>query len=145
MKDYLQQDLKVGDYVMGMQSQVSMPEVYEIMKFNPKTLKLRELNGEETKTKKSSEVILLTDEEVEYYTGRPVLDALGRKLEVGDIVVSGDGEYVDLYAWRILEIYTTKVKAEAINKSWRAIQVRYGHDFVKVPGELVTYAMLKEA
>lgn len=144
MRDYLQRDIAIGDYVIGMQSNVSVPEVYVVEKFNPKTLKLREINTGDTKSKKSHEVILLSDEEVEYYTSRPIVDALGNKLEEGDVVVSGDGEYVDLYAWRVTEVYTTKVEVEAINKSWRCSQVRYGHDFVKVPAELVTFAMLKE-
>ena len=144
MKDLFNQDIQQGDYVAAWPSNNGVPEIYEVVGFNPKTLKVRDINDSQIKSKSPEYVLLIPKEDVKNYIPAFVCDHFGKPLSVGDCVISSDAEYIDLRVMTVSVIFTTKVEVKYSKVYGRAGRdIRYGHDLIKVPEEMVTYSILK--
>lgn len=140
MKDFMGQEIKRKDYMAGLYSDDATPDLFQVIGFTPKKVRLIPV-GEPDKTtlKFPKDIIKLDPEVVEKLLTQPRKDLLGQDLEVGDFVYGADGAYIDPFIFEIKEFFDRKCKVKKVTgTNYGQPGVRYLTDLIKVDKRIVT-------
>lgn len=146
MKDYLGQDLIVGDYVAGLYSENETPAIFIVQGFTPKKVRLEPtVDPDKSTLKYPFDIMKLDTETVEKLLCQNPVDRLGQPLAIGDYVYASGGEYIDP---AIMQIENFIADAAEITKVMSNVYVRgntrYTRDLIKVDPRIVTMSVLKK-
>lgn len=145
MKDFLSQDIAIGDYVSALYSEDKTPAIFEVVGFTPKKVRLIAIGSDGTTLLKFNYDILVIDPAaVEYIIKQEPKDKLGQDLEVGDFVFASGGNFINPVAFKITGFRPTIALLEKVYGAvWSASFERYTQDLVKINPALVTMHLLK--
>jgi len=140
MKDFLGQLICREDYMAGLYSDTATPEIFQVIGFTPKKVRLMPVGEyEKTSLKYPKDLIKLDPELVEKAIKLPHKDLLGQDLEVGDFVYGTDGSYIDPFIFEITEFFDRKCKVKKVTgTNYGRAGIRYTTDLIKVDKRIVT-------
>lgn len=146
MKDFLNQELAVGDYVAGLYSANETPALFQVVGFTPKKIKLEPIeDASDSIMKFPHQLIKLDGDEVlKLFTQTPK-DALGQDLKIGDCVYGAASDYIDPVIFRIVHFVPTMAKLEKIyGDAYVHRYTRRTADLIKVDSKLLTMLCLTQ-
>lgn len=142
MKDLLGLEIKVGDFVAGLESNNSTPELYSVQGFTPKMVNLSALSGPNYQMRKLPvDILVLDPDQVKERMAQPPKDLLGQDLNIDDYVVGSDGSYVDPVIYQITNFAAHCAYVESIGSNTFG-KVRVCTDLIKVNPVLITMMQL---
>ena len=153
MKDFLGQELAVGDYVVGMYSENTTPAIFQVLSFTPmkcRLIPLYKIDPARVSTetivimKFGRDLLKLDAGDVEESIVQAPLDALLRPLSVGDYVCGSEGGYVDPVIFEIVSFAPRSaiIKPVYTAGSYCRSATRLTSDLSKIDPKLVTMRIL---
>ena len=148
MKDFLGQELTIGDYVSGLFSDNETPILFQIVDFTPKKVKLQPVGDPDTTASKfPRDLLMVSKETMAKILEAPPVDAVGQDLAIGDYAFGSGGTYIDPIVFEITGFapMTATVKKVYGPKYYVRSSIRLTTDLVKLDASLVTmHCLTKE-
>jgi len=145
MKDFLGQELEVGDHIASIESDNESPTLSVVTGFTPKKVRLRPIHDEEaTGLRFPTQVFKIDATEMFAKLLYTAEDKIGQELEVGDYVFASDGSYIDPVLYTITELLPFKVRVKRLDNEHDCRNTRYNNDVLKVDPHFVTIHALKK-
>jgi hypothetical protein len=146
LKDFLEQDLEIGDYVTALFSENETPFFFQIKSFTPKKVKLQSVDGVSAEiTKFPKDILKVESDAVEATLKEPPADALGQKLKVGDYVFGSDSSYIEPVIFEIKAFVPMVAILEKVyGEHYIRNNYRFTKDLIRIEPGLVTMCILKK-
>ena len=147
MRDFLEQDIEVGEYVAGLYSGNETPALFQVVGFTPKKVKLSLIEDDDAiRSKFGRDLLKLDPLVIDELLYQPPKDALGQELKVGDYAYGSAGEYIDPVIFKIIGFFPTKVLVKRVHGETHYIHgdTRHPTDLIKINGIMLTMQKLRK-
>lgn len=146
--DSLGQTINIGDYVAGLNPANTTPEIYKIVDFTTKKVRLKIFGSSTTTIKYPFDLFKVDTELAKKTLYKNITDSLGQQLIIGDYVLTGDN-YIDPIYYEVIKFDDGKVILNGIYSPTRTYLHkglrRAGSDLIKVDPTLITIHILRDS